>query len=40
MFNGIRQEPEFRQIVSDLETKYQSAYNQVGKWIEEEKHLL
>jgi TolB-like protein len=33
-FNSVRNEPEFQQIVSDLETKYQAEHERVRKWLE------
>ena len=35
LFNGIRNEPEFLQIVREVEAKYQAEHERVGKWIEE-----
>jgi len=36
LFNSIRNEPEFQQIISDMETKYQAEHERVGKWLEEQ----
>jgi hypothetical protein len=35
MFDSIRDEPEFQQIVRDVEAKYQAEHERVGKWLEE-----
>jgi tetratricopeptide (TPR) repeat protein len=40
LFNSIRNEPEFKQIVSDLELKYQTEHERVRKWMEEQGKLL
>jgi TolB-like protein/Flp pilus assembly protein TadD len=34
-FNDIRDEPEFKQIFSDIEAKYQAEHERVRKWLEE-----
>jgi hypothetical protein len=39
IFNNIRNEPEFQQIVKDIEAKYQAEHERVRKWIEENKML-
>ena len=39
MFNSIRDEPEFQQIVRDVETKYQAENERVRKWLEENDML-
>jgi TolB-like protein/AraC-like DNA-binding protein/Tfp pilus assembly protein PilF len=39
LFIGIRNEPEFRQIVRDMEAKYQAEHERVRRWIEEHKML-
>jgi tetratricopeptide (TPR) repeat protein len=36
LFNSIRNEPEFQQIVKDLEAKYQAEHERVRKWLEEQ----
>jgi TolB-like protein/Tfp pilus assembly protein PilF len=36
LFNSIRNEPEFQQIVRDVEAKYQAEHERVGKWLEEQ----
>jgi hypothetical protein len=35
----MRNEPEFQQIVWDVNAKYQAEHNRVGKWLEEQKML-
>lgn len=35
LFNSIRDEPEFQQIVRDVEAKYQAEHEKVRKWLEE-----
>jgi TolB-like protein/Tfp pilus assembly protein PilF len=39
LFNSIRNEPEFQQIVRDVEAKYQSEHERVKKWLEETGQL-
>jgi molybdopterin converting factor small subunit len=39
LFNSIRNEPEFQQIVSDVEAKYQAEHERVKKWLEEQGML-
>ena len=39
LFNKIRNEPEFQQIVRDVETKYQAEHERVRKWLEENNML-
>ena len=34
LFNSIRDEPEFQQIVRDVEAKYQAEHERVRKWLE------
>ena len=36
LFDSIRDEPEFQQIVKDQETKYQAEHERVRKWLEEQ----
>jgi TolB-like protein len=36
LFDSIRNEPEFQQIVRDIETKYQAEHERVRKWLEEQ----
>jgi len=39
MFDSIRDEPEFQQIVRDVEAKYQAEHERVKKWLEENDML-
>jgi TolB-like protein/Tfp pilus assembly protein PilF len=39
LFNSIRNEPEFQQIVRDVEVKYQAEHERVRKWLEETGQL-
>jgi TolB-like protein len=39
LFNSIRNEPEFQQIESDMEAKYQAEHERVRKWLEEQGML-
>jgi len=39
LFNSIRNEPEFQQIVRDVEAKYQAEHERVQKWLEEQGML-
>jgi TolB-like protein/Tfp pilus assembly protein PilF len=39
LFNSIRDEPEFQQIVRDVEAKYQAEHERVRKWLEENDML-
>jgi len=36
LFNNIRNEPEFQQIVKDVEAKYQAEHERVKKWFEKQ----
>ena len=36
LFNSIRNEPEFQQILRDVEAKYQLEHERVRKWLEEQ----
>jgi tetratricopeptide (TPR) repeat protein len=36
LFNSIRDEPEFQQIVSEIEAKYQAEHERVRKWLEDQ----
>jgi len=38
-FDNIRDEPEFQQIVSDVEAKYQAEHERVRQWLEENDML-
>jgi TolB-like protein/Flp pilus assembly protein TadD len=39
MFNSIRDEPEFQQIVRDVESKYKAEHDRVRLWLEENDML-
>jgi tetratricopeptide (TPR) repeat protein len=39
LFDSLRDEPEFQQIVMDLEAKYQAEHERVRKWLEEQGML-
>jgi tetratricopeptide (TPR) repeat protein len=39
LFNSMRNEPEFQQIVRDTEAKYQAEHERVRKWLEEQGKL-
>jgi tetratricopeptide (TPR) repeat protein len=39
LFGSIRNEPEFQQIVMDMEAKYQAEHERVRKWMEEKGEL-
>lgn len=39
LFDSIRDQPEFQQIVHDLESKYQAEHERVGHWLEEKDML-
>ena len=39
LFDSIRDEPEFQQIVRDVEAKYQAEHERVRKWLEEQGTL-
>jgi hypothetical protein len=39
LFNSVRNEPEFQQIVKDVEAKYQEEHERVRKWLEEQGML-
>jgi TolB-like protein len=39
LFDSIRAEPEFQQIVRDVEAKYQAEHERVRKWLEEQGML-
>ncbi len=39
LFDNIRDEPEFQQILNDVETKYQAEHERVRKWLEENDML-
>jgi tetratricopeptide (TPR) repeat protein len=39
LFDSMRDEPEFQQIVRDVEAKYQAEHERVRKWLEENNML-
>jgi TolB-like protein len=39
LFDSIKDEPEFQQIVGDVEAKYQAEHERVRKWLEEQGML-
>jgi hypothetical protein len=39
LFDSIRNEPEFQQIVRDVEAKYQAEHERVRQWLEENEML-
>jgi hypothetical protein len=39
LFDSIKDEPEFQQIVRDVESKYQAEHERVRKWLEEQGML-
>jgi tetratricopeptide (TPR) repeat protein len=39
LFNSIRDEPDFQQIIRDIETKYQAEHERVRQWLEENDML-
>jgi hypothetical protein len=39
LFESIRDEPEFQQIVRDVEAKYQAEHERVKQWLEENDML-
>ena len=39
LFDSIRGEPEFQQILRDVEAKYQAEHDRFGKWLEEQGML-
>jgi hypothetical protein len=39
MFDNLRDEPEFQQIVRDVEAKFQLDHERVRKWLEENDML-
>ena len=39
LFNSIRNESEFQQVVRDVEAKYQTEHERVKKWLEEQAML-
>jgi TolB-like protein/tetratricopeptide (TPR) repeat protein len=39
LFKSVRNEPEFQQIIKDVEAKYQAEHERVRKWLEEQAKL-
>ncbi len=39
LFNPLRNDPEFRQIVREMEINYQALHERVGKWLEGQEML-
>jgi len=39
MLKSLRDEPEFKEIVSDLEAKYQTEHERINQWLEENDML-
>jgi len=39
LFNGIRDEPEFQQLLHDVESKYQAEHERVKQWLEKNDML-
>jgi hypothetical protein len=39
LFDSMRDEPEFQQIVRDVEAKYQAEHERIRKWLEEQGML-
>ena len=39
LFDSIRNDPEFQQIVRDVESKYQAEHERVRKWLEDQGML-
>jgi hypothetical protein len=39
LFGSIRNEPEFQQIVTNMEAKYQAEHERVKKWLEQQGML-
>jgi tetratricopeptide (TPR) repeat protein len=39
LFDSVRDEPEFQQIVNDVEAKYQAEHERVRQWLEENEML-
>jgi len=37
MFNGIRNEPEFQKIIKELDARYNTEHERVGKWLKEQE---
>jgi len=39
LFDNIRNETDFQQIVRDVEAKYQAEHERISKWLEEQGTL-
>jgi hypothetical protein len=39
LFDSIKDEPEFQQIVTDVEAKYNTEHERVRKWLEDQGAL-
>lgn len=39
LFNGIRQEPEFQQILKEMDAKYDEEHEKMGRWLKEHELL-
>jgi hypothetical protein len=39
LFDNIRDEPEFQQIVPDVEAKYHAEHERIRQWLEENEML-
>jgi molybdopterin converting factor small subunit len=39
LFDKIRNKPEFKQILAEMEAKYQAEHERVRKWLEEQEML-
>ena len=39
LFDSIKNEPEFQQIVKDMEVKYQEEHERVRQWLEENEMI-
>jgi TolB-like protein/Tfp pilus assembly protein PilF len=39
LFNSIRKELEFQQIVQDIETRYQTEHERIRKWLEKQRRV-
>ena len=39
LFDSIRDEPDFQNIVKDIDSKYQVEHERVRKWLEEQGKL-
>ena len=39
LFDNIREEPEFRKVLRDVESKYRTTHEKVRKWLEGQREL-